>query len=61
MSQPSNPHPHDPSKRQRSNALNELLARCPEHLFSTDDDKMTLRDAAPETSEKETATLEKAA
>ena len=61
MSQLSNPHPHDPSKRQRSNELNELLARCPEHLFSTDDDKMALRATASETSETETAALEKAA
>ncbi|MBU1173905.1 MAG: hypothetical protein KKH72_00770 [Alphaproteobacteria bacterium] len=40
MSQHSTSQTHDPHHRQRSDALIALLARCPEHLFSTDDDEM---------------------
>lgn len=61
MSHIANPHPHDPRNRQRSHELTELLARCPEHLFSTDDDEMTPVARADETPDAETAALEKAA
>ena len=30
----------DPRRRQRSDALLQLLANCPEHLFSTDDSQL---------------------
>ncbi len=42
MSQPQNPRPgaRDPRRRQRSDALLQLLANCPEHLFSTDSSEM---------------------
>ena len=31
---------HDPRSRHRSAALQRLLDKCPEHLFSTDESKM---------------------
>ena len=66
MSQQTVQHAHDPRTRQRSNELLALLARCPEHLFSTDDDEMASiggtkqaeNDAAPASAD---AALEKAA
>jgi hypothetical protein len=34
-------HQRSPRSAERSPELIELLAHCPEHLFSTDDDEMT--------------------
>ncbi len=42
---------HDPRLRQRSAELEQLLAHCPEHLFSTDDKEMAPIDLTPETTE----------
>ncbi len=44
----------DPRRRQRSDALLQLLANCPEHLFSTDDSQLApiridAKKTAPET------------
>ena len=39
---------HDPRLRQRSPELQNLLAHCPEHLFSTDDDELAPVDAKPD-------------
>lgn len=61
MSEIANPHPHDPRKRQRSNALTELLARCPEHLFSTDDDELAPIAGTEADREADTIDLVKAA
>ena len=54
MSDLANPHPNDPRKRQRSQELSALLARCPEHLFSTDD-----KELAPIVGEEATPDIEK--
>lgn len=41
----------DPRSRQRSQYLEQLLAHCPEHLFSTDDDELAPIETAAETAD----------
>lgn len=62
MSQSSSPIPHQRSPRsaERSPELIELLAHCPEHLFSTDDAEMALRTSVEADDNRETG-LENAA
>lgn len=54
---------HDPRLRQRSPELQQLLAHCPEHLFSTDDDELAPIDSDTDTGNMTAAPadLEKAA